>query len=187
MQLILVRHPQPLVAPGICYGRTDLAVAPEQLKQTMTALSTTLPRGLPIYSSPLQRCASLAIQLAPLLHSPAPVLDARIAEMDFGDWEMQPWDDIPRVAIDAWAADLVNYRPGGGESVLQMATRIAAFHADLQRQLNPDNGSAIVVCHAGAMRLLSACHNGLAPPEMALQAAQTPHQIPYGATLTLRN
>ena len=184
MHLTLVRHPQPLVAAGICYGRTDLSVAPEQMALTLAALVDSLPRGLPIYSSPLQRCAVMAAQLAPHLQSPAPLLDARIAEMDFGAWEMRPWEDIPRVGIDAWAADLPNYRPGGGESVLQMATRIDAFHADLQRQLGP-KGSAIVICHAGAMRLLSARHAGLAPPEMALQAAKTPHQIPYGATLIL--
>jgi alpha-ribazole phosphatase len=184
MQLILVRHPQPLVAPGVCYGSTDLAVAPEQMALALAVLIDTLPRGLPLYSSPLQRCAGLAARLAAPLQSPAPLLDARIAEMDFGAWEMQAWDDIPRADIDAWAADLPNYHPGDGESVLQVATRIAAFHADLQRQLGRD-GSAIVICHAGAMRLLSACHGGLAPSQMAQQAARTPHQIPYGAALIL--
>ena len=183
MQLILVRHPQPLIAPGICYGRSDLAVAPEQLAQTLAALSTTLPQGRPLYSSPLRRCATLAAQLAVPLRSPAPLLDARIAEIDFGDWELRPWDDIARADIDAWAADLANYHPGGGESVLQMAVRIAAFYADLQRQQR----DAIVICHAGAMRLLSACHAGLPPAEMALQAASHPHQIAYGATLVLQN
>jgi len=183
MRLILVRHPQPLIAPGVCYGRSDLAVAPDQLAQTLAALSATLPQGLPLYSSPLQRCATLAAQLAAPLLSPAPLLDARIAEIDFGDWELRPWDDIARADIDAWAADLVNYHPGGGESVLQMAGRIAAFYADLQRQQR----DAIVICHAGAMRLLSACHAGLAPAEMALQAARHPHQIAYGATLVLQN
>lgn len=183
MQLILVRHPQPLIAPGLCYGRSDLAVAPEQLAQTLAALTATLPRGLPLYSSPLQRCAALAAQLADPLQSPGPLLDARIAEIDFGDWELRPWDDIPRADIDAWAADLAHYRPGGGESMLQMAGRIAAFHADLQRQQQ----DAIVICHAGAMRLLLACHAGLAPADMAMQAAQNPHQIAYGATLTLQS
>lgn len=178
MQLILVRHPQPLVAPGVCYGRSDLAVAPEQLRKTLAALRATLPPGLPLYSSPLRRCAELAARL-----SPAPLYDARLVEMDFGAWEMQPWDDIPRAGIDAWAGDMVNYRPGGGESVLQMAERIAAFHADLQRQLN--GGDAIVVCHAGAMRLLAACHGGMTPAEMALHAANAAHNIPYGSTLIL--
>lgn len=171
MKLILVRHPQPDVAPGVCYGSTDLAIAPGQLEQVLAALQ--LPAGLPIYSSPLRRCAELAARL-----SPAPRYDARLAEMHFGAWEMQPWDAIPRADIDAWAADMVHYRPGGGESVLQTAARIAAFYDDL-------SGDAIVICHAGAMRLLLARHAGLPPAEMALQAARTAHQIPYGSTLVL--
>ncbi|MYM70549.1 phosphoglycerate mutase [Pseudoduganella sp. FT55W] len=171
MKLILVRHPQPLVAPGICYGSTDLAVAPEQLEQTLAALK--LPAGLPIYSSPLRRCADLAARL-----SAATIYDARLAEMHFGAWEMQPWDQIPRSDIDAWAADTVHYRPGGGESVLQMAERITAFYNTLATD-------AIIIGHAGTMRLLAARHAGLTPVEMALQAAQTAHQIPYGSTLIL--
>lgn len=178
MQLILVRHPQPQVASGVCYGRTDLAVAPEQMEQTLAALRDSLPSGLPLYSSPLRRCAGLAIRL-----SPVPVYDDRLVEMDFGTWEMQPWDAIPRADIDAWAADTVHYQPGGGDSVLRMAERIAAFHSDLQRQLG--GGSAIVVCHAGAMRLLSARHSGMTPLEMSRHAAQTAHAIPYGSTLVL--
>lgn len=171
MKLILVRHPQPQVAPGVCYGSTDLAIAPGQLEQTLAALQ--LPSGLPIYSSPLRRCAELAARLGDnIIH------DARLAEMHFGDWEMQPWDAIPRAAIDAWAADMVHYRPGGGESVLHMAERITSFYSEL-------DGDAIIICHAGSMRLLAARHAGLAPAEMALQAAQTAHQIPYGSTLTL--
>jgi alpha-ribazole phosphatase len=176
--VILVRHPQPLVAPGVCYGRTDLAVAPERLEQTLTALRTSLPAGLPLYASPMRRCAELAARL-----SQAPIYDERLVEMDFGAWEMQPWDAIPRADIDAWAEDVVHYQPGGGESVLRMAERIAAFHADLQRQ--QPGGDAIIICHAGAMRLLAARHAGLAPAEMALHAARAAHNIPYGSTLVL--
>jgi alpha-ribazole phosphatase len=44
---------------------------------------------------------------------------------------------------------------------------------------------AAVICHAGTMRLLLACKPGIAPSEMALRAAQTPHQIPYGARRVL--
>lgn len=182
MRLILIRHPKPHIAAGVCYGRTDLPVAPEQLEQTLADLPHALacvPTELPLYTSPLQRCSVLARRL-----SPAPVFDARLVEMDFGAWEMRRWDDIARTDIDAWVADLPHYRPGGGESVLQMATRIAAFHADMQRQLG-HAGEAIVICHAGAMRLLAACHAGLNPAEMAQRAAVTPHQIPYGSVLIL--
>ncbi|KQQ42417.1 phosphoglycerate mutase [Duganella sp. Leaf126] len=181
MRLTLIRHPQPEVAPGVCYGRTDLAVAAHHLEQAVAALLPVLPAGVPLFSSPLQRCAALALRL-----TPAPVFDARLVEMDFGSWEMHAWDSIARASVDAWAADLANYRPGGGESVLQMAERVATFYADLQRQLAGDGAAeAIVVCHAGTMRLLAARHAGLAPLAMALQAAGAPHQLPYGQTLVL--
>ncbi|WP_317204221.1 histidine phosphatase family protein [Janthinobacterium sp.] len=178
MRLILVRHPQPLVAPGLCYGSTDLAVAPQELERVRAAIAPTLPADAPLFSSPLRRCAELAARLPRSSLS----IDARLAEIDFGLWEMRAWDDIPRAEIDAWAADTSGYRPGGGESVLQMATRVAAFHDALLRRRH---ASAVVVCHAGSMRLLAARHAGLSVPAMALQAAATPHRIAYGQCLIL--
>lgn len=47
--------------------------------------------------------------------------------MGFGAWEMRAWNAIPRAEVDAWAADLLHYRPDGGENVLDMACRVAAF------------------------------------------------------------
>ncbi len=186
MRLILIRHPPPLIAPGICYGSTDLAVAPSELARALAALTDTLPRDLPLpndlplFSSPLLRCADLGRALAASLASASFTIDARLAELDFGAWEMQAWDAIPRAEIDAWAADVVHYRPGGGESVLAMATRVQAWHADLLRM---NHASAIVVCHAGTMRLLLACHRGLSLHDMAREAASKQHDIEYGAVV----
>jgi alpha-ribazole phosphatase len=74
------------------------------------------------------------------------------------------------------------YRPGQGESVLHMAQRVYAFYEDLrQRQC----GSAIVVCHAGTMRLLSECRPGVSPMSMAANAARLRHNIRYGELITL--
>lgn len=181
MRLFLVRHPQPAIEAGICYGSTDLALAPQQLDlvlASLTALESVLPDNVGLFSSPLRRCAELALRLP----CASRTFDDRLVEINFGDWEMRPWDAIPRAEIDAWAGDLVHYRPGGGESVLQMAVRVAAFHAQLQRL--PQQQS-IVVCHAGVIRLLAACQSGLSLPEMALQAARTPHKIGYGEVTIL--
>jgi alpha-ribazole phosphatase len=178
MRLILLRHPKPLVAAGVCYGSTDLAVAADELERVRAELDG-LPRHAAVYSSPLRRCAELATRLSAATQ---PHFDARLVEMDFGAWEMRRWDDIARAEIDAWAADLVHYRPGGGDSVLHMARRVADFYADIQRQ---QSGDSIVVCHAGTIRLLAACHAGLSPADAALQAARTPHAIAYGGALTL--
>jgi alpha-ribazole phosphatase len=180
MQLYLVRHPHPLVGPGLCYGRTDLPVAPAETARVGAALSASLPSGVPLFSSPLRRCADLARALR---GGAAPACDARLAELDFGNWEMQPWERIARADIDAWAADMVHYRPGGGESVLQMAERVSAFHADIAASAQP---RAIIVCHAGTMRLLAECRRGATPLQMAQRATAHPHQIAYGGLLILQ-
>lgn len=180
MRLTLVRHPKPAVAPGLCYGRTDLAVAPGQLEHVLTDLCAALTIDPVLFSSPARRCRDLAVALAGL-RGTSPLFDARLAEMDFGAWEMQAWDAIPRAEIDAWAADPVGYRPGGGETVLEMAARVAAFYGDVQRQQR----DAIVICHAGTMRLLAACSANLPLRETALRAARHAHAIPYGGMLVL--
>lgn len=178
MRLILIRHPRPLVAAGLCYGSTDLDVAPDELARAVAALAPRLPRDATLFSSPMRRCAELALRLP---HASL-AFDDRLVELDFGAWEMRAWDSIPRAEIDAWAAAAAHYRPGGGESVLAAAIRVAAFHTDLLQQ---EQACAVVVCHAGSMRLLAARHAGLTPDAMAEQAAGAPHRIAYGEMLTL--
>jgi alpha-ribazole phosphatase len=177
MRLHLVRHLAPLAAPGTCYGRTDLEVDSALMAAALPGLRACLPADAPVISSPLRRCASLALGLGACVR-----FDARLAELDFGSWEMQSWDHIPRAEVDAWAADVAHYRPGGGESVLDMAHRIRAFYDDLIREKLP---AAIVVCHAGAIRLLAARQRGLGPQAMALEAAARPHAVGYGEIIVI--
>ena len=48
MQLILVRHPQPDIAPGLCYGSTDVAAPAAAIAQVARRLRETgLPGALP--------------------------------------------------------------------------------------------------------------------------------------------
>lgn len=181
MKLYLVRHPQPAVDPGLCYGASDVPVVEDQVARTLARLHAAgLPGELPAYASPLQRCATLARRLQPRRLR----LDARLAEMDFGRWEMQPWSAIARAEIDAWAADLLRYRPGGAENVLDVARRVAAFMEELRRS---GEAQALLVCHAGTIRLLMQMTAGLALEQAALQAAQTPHRIAYGELLILKS
>jgi alpha-ribazole phosphatase len=174
MELILVRHPRPLVAAGICYGSSDLPVARDELTRVHATLQL---RPAPVFSSPLQRCATLARLL-----SADVTFDANLAEMDFGSWEGRAWDGIPRAEIDAWAADLLHYRPGGGETVLEVAARVDSALDAIRRH---GAGTAIVVCHAGTIRLITALATGAPLAQAALAAAATPHQIAYGAVTTL--
>lgn len=182
MRLYLVRHARPAVDDGVCYGSTDLPVPPYEQQEALEKLISALPVRVPIFSSPLQRCRILASTLANALDAGEVILDSRLAEMHFGAWEMRAWDAIARREIDEWAANLLEYRPGGGETVLEVAQRVRAFYEDLcSRQW----GSAILVCHAGTIRMLLASQYSASVDEMALKAARTPHRIAYGEAITV--
>ena len=152
MILHLIRHPRPLIAAGICYGRLDISA--ENATAEAARLWSWLPSGLPVWSSPLLRCRVLADEL-----HPQPRIDERLAEMDFGAWEGRPWDTIPRAELDAWAADVGGYAPPGGESPRELQRRALDFVAGLNVP------EAIIVTHAGVIRVLLAHWRGLSPAE----------------------
>lgn len=175
MLLHLIRHTRPLIAPGICYGQSDVAIDLSDCTSLATRLSQRWPSHVPVYSSPLQRCT----KLAELLH-PAPRTDARIVELGFGHWEMQAWDLISRAEIDAWAADVVHYRPGQQENLVQMTDRVIAFLVELHATAEPE---AVIVCHAGVIKIISAWEHGLESVSIAQRAAQSRDEFSYGCCM----
>ncbi|MBI3229342.1 MAG: histidine phosphatase family protein [Burkholderiales bacterium] len=183
MRLALIRHPAPAIAAGVCYGASDLLVEEPVLAACIAPLSLALEKmasDAPLYSSPQQRAQVLAQRLA-LARKVSLIEDERLREMDFGRWEMAAWEQIPRSEIDAWAADVLHYAPGGAETVLQMTQRVLAF---LQQLLRVDGGGeAIVVCHAGTIRILKAWQPTLSVEQIALLAAQDVEKIAYGAVV----
>ncbi|MCB5190100.1 alpha-ribazole phosphatase [Methylobacillus arboreus] len=153
MEIYLVRHTTPDVLPGTCYGHSDVDVT-----ETFLAEFDTLYHKLGhvrdpvIYSSPLQRCMKLAESVA-ITFSPQVSVqqDARLKELNFGDWEMQSWNDIPRGLVEVWAEDHVRHVPPNGESFLQLSQRVQAFVSDLDHAERP----ALVFTHAGVIRALT--------------------------------
>ena len=148
MALWLVRHAQPLDAAGRCYGRLDLAACPAATASAAQALAQVLPQRLPVYTSPLQRCEQLALALQALRPDLAYKTEPRLQELDFGRWEGQPWSAVPRTELDAWAADLAHYRPGGGEALAAMLVRV-------QQALAATPTPAVWISHAGVARCLA--------------------------------
>ncbi|MCB1886518.1 MAG: alpha-ribazole phosphatase family protein [Rhodocyclaceae bacterium] len=145
MDLFLIRHPRPDVAPGTCYGVSDVGLA-EPVGPVAARLRPLLPSGTVVYSSPLGRALRLAEALG------APRLDPRLREIDFGSWELQPFDDL-RGALDAWAADPLGFRAPGGESAREMALRVDAALDDILAA-HPD-GAVAVVAHGGPLRAIA--------------------------------
>jgi len=57
--VIFLRHPKPAAATGLCYGRTDLDIAPEGEAQIAAAL-LAVPPVTRVIASPALRCRKLA-------------------------------------------------------------------------------------------------------------------------------
>lgn len=177
MRLWLVRHAAPCVDGGICYGSLDVAADAQATADAASRLASDLPAtALPIWHSPLARCAELARSLQALRSDLSPQPDARLVEMDFGAWEGRSWDAVGRAAIDAWMADFAGHAPGDGESLEQMLARVRAALREAR-----DTGAADIVwiTHAGVSRCV---HWLLEQPFRAPRADEWPLEAPgYGA------
>jgi alpha-ribazole phosphatase len=150
LNIFLVRHTTPAVQPGICYGQADIDVA-ASFTEELQNICSKLPQLTPdaIYSSPLQRCLKLAYALA---GESEVIEDARLMELDFGDWELKPWDDIPRGLVDVWADDHVMQPPPNGESFHALSLRAADFFREVSA--NHVGQELLVMTHAGVIRAL---------------------------------
>ena len=156
MKLLLVRHPPPEIAAGLCYGRLDV---PARADGVRAVAARIVAHGVSqVWTSPARRCRVVAEATG------LPVLvDLRLQELDFGEWEGRAWDEIPRAALDTWAADPENFAPPSGESGAAILARVREVHAAL---VAADRDCA-VVSHGGPLKLLAALLCGQAPDLLA--------------------
>jgi alpha-ribazole phosphatase len=179
--LWLLRHAPVEAAAGLCYGRTALSCAAEATQAVAVQIAPRLPPDIAIHSSPLQRCTTLARALVderPAL--PTAAIDPRLAEMDFGAWEGQPWDRIPRADFDAWMGDFADARAGThGESTRFFMARVGEAW-DGWRTSQRD---VLWVTHAGVIRAVLLLQQGVRCPA---DAGEWPRQpIGFGEWLTV--
>lgn len=174
--LYLIRHTKPNIEPGICYGQLDLDVA-DSFDEEANHVLHSLPALELVIASPLLRARRLGEFLAQEQQCPLRS-DARLMEKHFGAWEGKAWDDIPRHEIDAWAADVMNYAPPGGESARQLMLRVQEFMDDLARL--PQQHIALVA-HGGSIRALLALIADMPLTDTLNWAME------YGAVVCVRN
>lgn len=162
VRLWLVRHAQPQVEPGTCYGALDVLADPAATRAAAERLAAALPAGSRVFHSTLQRCELLGLYLQALRPDLASKADARLCEMDFGSWEGRTWADIGKPAIDAWTADFAHHAPGGGESLSAMLARVSLALQDAQRLFTAETGEAtettqdvVWITHAGVARCVA--------------------------------
>ena len=172
MNLWLARHAQPLIGAGICYGALDVAADVALTTAAAQALASALPENTLCRVSPLRRCqqlgAALAVLRPDLSIKSRTCTDTRLAEMDFGHFEGQPWASIPKPAVDAWTANFGNHRFGGKESANEVLQRVKAA-LDEHAALGVDN--VLWITHAGVIRACSLVKQGI-------HRVSTPEQWP---------
>lgn len=152
MKLYLLRHAKVCVAQGVCYGRTDLDSDPLATREAARAVADVLPQGTIVWTSPLRRTMQLAAALISLRPDLSPATpEPRLVEMDFGEWEMVPWQNIPKSALDLWVADFAQHRFGGAESAQDMLLRVAQALEDARAL--PAN-QLLWVTHGGVISAL---------------------------------
>jgi alpha-ribazole phosphatase len=193
MQLWLVRHAQPLVESGMCYGALDVPADPQATAVAAAELAATLPTGSLVQHSTLQRCELLARHLIGLRPDLALKPEPNLREMDFGAWEGQRWSDIPATQLSAWSDDFENYRCGGtGDSTLLFVGRVQrVLQSYLEQSANrPQGAPTVCITHAGVMRAaLWLQQQGLATlagHPLCLRAAEWPQRaLGFGQVLKL--
>lgn len=177
--LWLVRHAQPLVAPGVCYGVLDVAADEAATHEAARRLADAVPSGAIVITSPLQRCEQLTRILRGLRPDFTYKTDARLQEMDFGSWEGQRWDAIARAELDGWTAAFATWRCGGAECVADFMDRVGAAWDEAQALNHP----VVWITHAGVIRAATLLAQGLRHIDYA---AQWPVQATaFGAWIAL--
>ena len=177
-QVLLVRHPPVAKAwAGRCYGRSDMGWSHDgaaMARRLATELAAE-PFTTIVHSGAI-RTRRLAGMVARLTGRPVRE-DPRWLERDFGTWEGRRWDAIWRETgdlMDRMMTHPRDFRPGGGETGLDLARRAGAAWDALPRAED-----VLVISHGGPIAAIRTRLAGL-PLERMIAAVP-----PCGAIVRL--
>jgi alpha-ribazole phosphatase/probable phosphoglycerate mutase len=156
-RLILVRHAEPDESVrGRCYGRLDVDLCPDGLRHA-DELAAELERApvTAVYTSGLLRARATATPIAERLGLEPVVVD-ELRELDFGELDGLPLDDIavrfPELL--AWTETPSRVQFPGGESVAELRRRVLAAVLEIRRRHRGQ--TVVVVSHALPIRAVLA-------------------------------
>lgn len=182
MSVILLRHTRLAAVEGLCYGRTDVALADTFAEEAEVVRASFSCKFRTVWTSPSRRCVAMAELLAKSREGgPTGVrTDARLMELNFGAWENRPWVSFRGPESEAWALDPWTLAPPEGESGAALWARVAGFRAELLAGLyaganGADAAPVLVVTHAGVIRVWLGLERGLSWAE----AMRLP--VPHGS------
>ncbi|MCB2103044.1 MAG: histidine phosphatase family protein [Rhodobacterales bacterium] len=177
--LWILRHgPTDWNESGRIQGHTDRPLTAEARAWIPSWRLPPEAEGLPWVSSPLIR----ALETARLMGAD-PVLEPRLAEAHWGDWQGRTLAELREELGDGMAANEargLDFRPPGGESPRDMQARIRPWLAELAR----DRRSVVAASHRGLIRALMALALGwdmLGKPPVKLNRRDAIHHFRLAA------
>ncbi|KFF13052.1 hypothetical protein IW15_09805 [Chryseobacterium soli] len=145
MEIHLIRHTAVENPDHLCYGFAEMPLRKDYLED-FKLISIDKDFDL-VISSPSQRCQVLAEHFQQDFTT-----DERIKEMNFGDWELKKWTDIPEEEINPWHKDFIRVKATNGENLLEMQSRVSEFWNELISKEHTNK--VLIVTHAGVIRLI---------------------------------
>jgi len=178
----LLRHGEPDGGPRYRGHRDDplTELGWRQMSAAVDGLGGSEAGWSQIVSSPLQRCADFARQLAGQSGLPL-ALEPDLREIHFGQWEGKDSAQLLREdphRLQRYWADPQAVTPPGGESLARFQQRVGrAWTRLLQRH---SGGHLLLITHGGVMRVLLNTMLGIPP------RAMFGIHIPYASLSRLR-
>lgn len=173
MKVTFVRHTAPRVPRGTCYGRTDVPLAETFLKEVIEVRNKLEGKCFDyVLTSPSSRCYRLAMCCG----YKGAILDGRLMEMNFGEWEMKRYDEITDPRLHMWYDDYFNVAATGGESFVEQGVRVRASLDELKER---GFENVLIFTHGGVI-LQAMLIAGVATRENLFD-----HLPPYGSVLEL--
>ncbi len=160
-RLLLLRHGQIRAnVEGRWHGSTDSPLTwrgRRQADRTARHLARAHPQIVGVYSSPLARCRHTAERVAQQLGLEAQLREG-LREYGIGEWEGMQFAHLAETHdFVARASKDPDFAPPGGESLAEVASRIASAVRDIHRHHLETHGSeaqVVLVSHGAAMAVL---------------------------------
>lgn len=155
--LLLIRHGETdWNREGRYQGHADPPLNPAGSEQALQAARAAAGLELrAVYSSDLKRALQTAEPVAALHRLPV-ITDARLRELNFGDWDSRLVQDVideNPAAWNAWFTDPLRIAPPGGETAVALWQRFwGGALAEIRRRHT--GGYVAVITHGGPLRLL---------------------------------
>ena len=174
MEVILIRHTSVDVPKGVCYGQTDVPLR-DSFEEEASITAQQLQNDVfdAVFTSPLSRCTRLADHCG----YPDAIRDARMKELNFGEWEMQEFDKICDPRLEEWYNDYFHVAATGGESFMMQLQRVSEF---LNEVSGKEYKRIAVFAHGGVL-ICAQIYAGILRMEDAFDAL-----TPYGGVVRLQ-